>query len=171
MYNPDRNEYFVVYDVDTNLDGQPDHIYALRMTPNGAIVRSKILDVTVKGTPGISLLIKFKMVFFFPPWLGRYYFVMYHVFLFLLCRVNESQCRKNVYFLSSLFSKIKVPWVRRKRIFVSSDRNWSSSKAIAEILYNLFTRCRAVLPAERSVWIIWRIGLYSITRKLRANVN
>jgi len=52
IYNPDRNEYFVVYDVDTNNDGQPDRVYALRMTPNGAIVRQQILDVTVTGTPG-----------------------------------------------------------------------------------------------------------------------
>ena len=52
IYNPDRNEYFIVYDVDTNIDGQPDRIYALRMTPSGAIVRRQILDVTVKGISG-----------------------------------------------------------------------------------------------------------------------
>ena len=54
IFNSDRNEYFIVYEVDTNIDGQPDRIYALRMSPNGAIVRNQILDVTVKGVSGTN---------------------------------------------------------------------------------------------------------------------
>lgn len=52
IYNGDRNEYFVVYDVDSNLDGQPDRIFALRMTPAGSVVRKNILDISVNVNAG-----------------------------------------------------------------------------------------------------------------------
>ena len=55
IYNPDRKEYFVVYDVDTNYDGQPDRIFSLRITPDGSIVKNQVKDVTVTRTAGTSL--------------------------------------------------------------------------------------------------------------------
>ncbi len=47
IFNPDRNEYFVAWDLDSNFDGQPDRIFCLRLTPDGAIVGRSILEVTV----------------------------------------------------------------------------------------------------------------------------
>lgn len=52
IFNAVRNEYFVAYDVDTNIDGQPDRIYVLRLSPDGGIVGQKILDITVSINAG-----------------------------------------------------------------------------------------------------------------------
>ena len=54
LFNPTRNEYFIAWDVDTNLDQKPDRIYTARLSPSGLIVGRNILDVTVNLPSGIS---------------------------------------------------------------------------------------------------------------------
>ena len=56
VYNPDRNEYFIAYDVDVNYDGKPDRLYGLRLNPNGMLLGGNILDFTV-NVPGEYFLL------------------------------------------------------------------------------------------------------------------
>ena len=51
VYNPDRNEYFIAYDVDVNYDGKPDRLFGLRLNTNGMILDGNIIDFTLNG-PG-----------------------------------------------------------------------------------------------------------------------
>ena len=71
IYNPDRNEYFVAWDVDTNIDGKPDRLYGLRLSPNGAIVGRNVLDMTVNVRSGkydIQRVSKFCALFVWLLW-------------------------------------------------------------------------------------------------------
>ncbi len=47
VFNADRNEYFVAWDVDKNLDGKPDRVFCLRLSPTGGIVGRQVLEVSV----------------------------------------------------------------------------------------------------------------------------
>eukprot|EP00794_Sanderia_malayensis_P000456 gene456-1098_t len=47
IYNSHRNEYFVVWDLDTNSNGRPNRIFCLRMSPAGIIISRRILEISV----------------------------------------------------------------------------------------------------------------------------
>ncbi|XP_048579152.1 uncharacterized protein LOC116604854 [Nematostella vectensis] len=50
-YNPNRNEYFVAFDLDINGDNRPDRLYGVRLNPSGVIMDKTILNFTA-NIPG-----------------------------------------------------------------------------------------------------------------------
>ena len=65
IFNADRNEYFIAWDVDINFDGKPDKIYAMRLSPNGVVVGRQILDssANIRGKRSFYIILYLSRVF------------------------------------------------------------------------------------------------------------